>query len=89
MSLTATDLLEIRNIIKGEVAPIYGELASIRSDLEEIYDRLTSLEHILTSVEHNIIPSKQFEKLTLEQKILKLNSELLIAAKQAGISLPR
>ncbi|MHB1864555.1 MAG: hypothetical protein ACYCPS_00085 [Candidatus Saccharimonadales bacterium] len=36
-----------------------------------------------------ILPDKEFNKLSLEQKILKLNSELLVAAKQAGVSLPR
>ncbi|MEI9913869.1 MAG: hypothetical protein WDN66_02585 [Candidatus Saccharibacteria bacterium] len=82
MSLTSADLLEIRKIVKEEVTPIYDELEAIRSDIEEIYDRITAIEH-------KIIPSKQFEKLTLEQKILKLNSELLVAARQAGITLPR
>ena len=85
------------------VKPIQNELAAIRNDLKEIYDRLISLETRMTNMEgrmtnmegrmtrleSKIMPDKEFEKLTVKQKLLRLNSELLIAAKQAGVSLPR
>lgn len=50
---------------------------------------MTNLEGGIASVNSKIIPHKEFEKLSLEQKILKLNSELIIAAEQAGVTLPR
>ncbi|HSW98392.1 MAG TPA: hypothetical protein VLF71_00995 [Candidatus Saccharimonadales bacterium] len=94
MNLTNDDLQAIRDIIKDEVSsivrstvkeelrPISGELEALRNDIKEIYDMLSGLES-------KIAPDAQFTKLSLEQKLLKLNSELLAAAKQAGISLPR
>lgn len=90
MSLTTDDLNEIRNVIESALAhqsseiikPIQNELQALRNDIKEIYDMLSGLEDKVASDE-------QFSKLSLEQKLLKLNSELLAAAKQAGISLPR
>ncbi len=90
MSLTTDDLNEIRNIIESAltrqsdemIKPIQNELQALRSDIKEIYDMISELED-------KVVPDEQFGKLSLEQKLLKLNSELLAAAKQAGISLPR
>lgn len=44
---------------------------------------------MLADLQKAKLPDKQFKKLTLEQKLLKLNTELLATAKEAGISLPR
>lgn len=90
MSLSTSDLDQIRNIVEsaltkqtGEIIkPIQGELEALRNDIKEIYDMLADIQGAL-------LPDNQFEKLNIEQKLLKLNSELLAAAKQAGISLPR
>jgi cell shape-determining protein MreC len=94
MSLTANDLQAIREIVKDEVStivrntvkevlgPINGELEALRNDIQEIYDMLADSQSKATS-------NKEFQKLSLEQKLIKLNSELLSAAKQAGITLPR
>ena len=82
MSLTANDLNEIRTIINEAMNPLQNELRALRNDIKEIYSMLSSLEA-------QVIPDKQFQKLTIEEKLLKLNTELLSAAKQAGISLPR
>jgi hypothetical protein len=90
MSLTANDLNEIRSIIESAltrqssevIEPLRNELQALRSDIKEIYDMLSELQKEIT-------PDEQFSKLSLEQKLLKLNAELLAAAKQAGISLPR
>ena len=94
MSLTNDDLQAIRDIIKDEVSsivrgtvkeelrPMSEELEALRNDIKEIYDMLSGLES-------EVAPDAQFTKLSLEQKLLRLNSELLAAAKQAGISLPR
>ena len=89
MGLTPSDLIEIRNIVKEEVEPVRGDIKALTNDIEEIYDRLAILERSITRIERKIIPNRDFEKLNLEQKLLKLNAELISAAKQAGISLPR
>ncbi len=82
MSLTSTDLADIRSILKEEFRPLQGELEALSNDIKEIYSMISDLRN-------KTLPEKQFQKLSVEQKLLKLNSELLFAAKQAGIQLPR
>lgn len=94
MSLTNDDLQAIRAIVNHEMnvavrgtlkeglQPIQGELEALRNDIKDIYD-------MLAKVQKNLLPKNQFQNLTLEQKLLRLNTELLAAAKQAGVSLPR
>lgn len=90
MSLTSNDLLEIRSIIESALAkqtneaitPIQGELEALRNDIKEIYEMIAELQS-------GMVSNKQFQKLSLEEKLLKLNSDLLTAAKQAGVTLPR
>lgn len=86
MSLTASDLDEIRNIVRSsmsvELRPIKDELEMIRNDIKEIYFMIADLQH-------SAISDKDFKKLSLEKKLLTLNAELISAAKQAGITLPR
>lgn len=82
MSLTSTDLADIRTIIKDELKPVRDELEALRNDIQEIYDMISDLRN-------PSITDKDFKKLSLEKKILTLNAELISAAKQAGIELPR
>jgi len=82
MSLTTTDLADIRGILKEELIPLQGELEALSNDIKEIYGMISDLQN-------KTLPEKQFQKLSVEKKLLKLNSELLFAAKQAGIRLPR
>ncbi len=98
MSLTHDDLSQIRTIVRDEVRsivreevdsvltqklkPIEGEIQALRNDIKEIYAMIAKLEK-------GTITDRSFEKLTLEEKLLHLNAELLAAAKQAGITLPR
>ena len=82
MSLASTDLADIRGILKEELQPLQGELKAIRNDIKDIYEMISSLEN-------SVITDKAFKKLPLKKKILTLNSELLIAARQAGVKLPR
>jgi hypothetical protein len=86
MSLTATDLEQIRTIISGELtselAPIKSELKAIRNDIKEIYNMIAKLQS-------GFVTDPEFQKLSIEKKLLQLNAELLTAAKQAGITLPR
>lgn len=86
MSLTAKDLEEIRNIVKSslsiELKPIKDELDMLRNDIKEIYFMIADLQH-------SSITDKDFKNLSLEKKLLTLNAELISAARQAGITLPR
>jgi len=89
MSLTSSDLEEIRNIIDSAlfkqtqdiIQPIQNELEAIRNDLKDIYDMIAELQ----SKPQN----SKFDKLPLENKILLLHEQLVAAAKQAGVTLPK
>lgn len=89
MSLTATDLSEIRSVIESAlnrqtqeaILPIQNEIAALINDVKEIYDMIADLQKNPANSSFNNLP--------LEQKILELNSKLISAAKQAGITLPR
>lgn len=90
MSLTSNDLNEVRNIIESALAkqndeainPIQGEVEALRNDIKDIYEMLAEIQNSST-------PDVTFQKMSIEQKLFKLNTELLAAAKQIGISLPR
>ena len=59
-----------------------GELTALREDIKEIYTMITELQS-------GTITDSKFSKKSLEDKLLTLNTELLAAAKQAGVILPR
>ncbi|HSX32516.1 MAG TPA: hypothetical protein VLF43_04580 [Candidatus Saccharimonadales bacterium] len=82
MSLTREDLQQIEAIFDRKLDPVLGELAALREDIKEIYSMIASLQS-------GAIIDSEFSKKTLEQKLLTINAELLAAAKQAGIVLPR
>lgn len=82
MALTQNDLQQIREIVQDVVRPIYGEIEALRNDIKEIYDMIDELKG-------KTVTDSEFEKLPLEDKLLKINAELLAAAKQANITLPR
>ena len=80
MSLTKSDLQEIRSIVEEVIQPAQNEIAALRNDVKEIYDMLSDLRKSSKDA--------SFDKLSLEQKILDIHSKLLRAAKQAGVDLP-
>jgi hypothetical protein len=82
MSLTQDDLAQIRTIVQEAVRPLESEIQALRSDIKEIYD-------IIAKLQKGAITDEAFAKLPLKEKLLKINAELLVAAKQAGITLPR
>lgn len=90
MSLTTNDFNEIRNIVESAltkqneevIKPLQGEIMALRNDIKEIYNMISALQK-------TAITDKAFEKLSLEKKILTLHAELIVAARQAGIELPR
>lgn len=90
MSLTQDDLQQIRTIVHETVEaivtpmlePLANEIKALRTDIKEIYVMLAKLQS-------SAITDEEFKKRSLEEKLLTLNAELLAAAKQAGITLPR
>ncbi len=82
MSLTREDLQQIEAIFDRKLDPVLGELEALREDIKEIYGMITKLRS-------STISDVTFSKKSLEEKLLTLNAELLAAAKQAGITLPR
>lgn len=85
MSLTSEDLLQIRTVVsevlQERLQPLEGRLEALENDIKAIYHMVSDLQR---ADKHS-----SFRKLSLERKLLKLNEELLLAAKQAGIRLPR
>jgi hypothetical protein len=77
MSLTSEDLSQIRSIVEEVVFPLKGEIEVLRNDIKEIYDMLADLQ------KHSITDTS-FRKLSVEEKLLKLNAELLSAASKQG-----
>jgi hypothetical protein len=55
---------------------------ALREDIKEIYSMIANLQK-------NTLTDSEFGRKSLEEKLLTLNAELLAAAKQAGIVLPR
>lgn len=94
-----TDVTEL----KTDVAELKTDVSTLKSDMRQVKGSLISLEDKVITLEADIkeiylmladfqkaqLPDKQFKKLNLEQKLLKINAELLATAKEAGISLPR
>ena len=82
-----TDSLE-REMHKGfadvtsQLDRLEGRVAALENDIKDIYAMLSRLQHLAGS-------NRSFQQLSLENKLLKLNTELLATAKQAGITLPR
>lgn len=68
--------------VKKTRESLEGRVEALESDVKDIYLMLADLQKAQ-------LPDMQFKKLNLEQKLLKINAELLATAKEAGISLPR
>ncbi len=88
MSLSQQDLLQIREIVEGvfdrKIEPITaklevieGKLEALENDIKEIYGMISELQH----------PADDSNGLTIEEKIRRAHKDLLLIAKQAGVSL--
>ena len=96
MSLTAEDLTQIRSIFREENKSIHDEIQALHNDIKEIYDELAAIKrgikqinNGLDNIERKVLPDKEFARLTTEEKLLRINTELLTAAKELGVELPR
>lgn len=56
MSLTNTDLADMRGILKEELHPLRGELVALGNDIKEIYNMISDLQN-------KTLPEKQFQNL--------------------------
>jgi len=96
MSLTTEDLTQIRSIFREETKPVQSEIEALHNDIKEIYDELAAIKrgikqinNGLDNIERKVLPDKEFARLTTEEKLLRINTELLTAAKELGVELPR
>jgi len=80
MGLSYDDLQAIRKIVEETVDPIKGELEALGNDVKEIYSMIAGIQKSPDATNP--------QKFKLEEKILKLHSDLVEAANQAGITLP-
>ena len=93
------DVAELKSdvaVLKADVAVLKTDVAELKSDMREVKHSLASLEGRVAALEADVkeiyamlAPDKKFEKLMIEKKLLRINGELLLAAKEAGITLPR
>jgi hypothetical protein len=81
MALSYEDLQAIRTIVEETIDPIKGDLVALGNDIKEIYSMIADLKK-------NSSSKQSFQKLSLETKILNLHSDLVEAARQAGVKLP-
>lgn len=81
MSLSYDDLQAIRKIVEETISPVRGDIEALGNDIKDIYEMIVELQKRPES-------SASFQKLNIEKKILRLHSELVEAAKQAGVTLP-
>ena len=68
--------------VKATLHSLDDRVQLLESDVKEIYYMIADLQKHNTTV-------KGFAKLPLEEKILKAYSDILMMAKEAGITLPR
>ncbi len=71
----------VRNSVKEEIEPLRGDIEALTNDIKEIYAMIANLEK-KTKTDLN------FDKLSLEKKIIHFHNEIVAVAKQAGITLP-
>ena len=81
MSLSYDDLQAIRQIVEKTVNPIRGDIEALSNDIKDIYGMIAELQKTVGSTE-------PFQKLSIEKKILRMHTELVEAARQAGVTLP-
>lgn len=81
MSLSYDDLQAIRKIVEETVNPIRGDIEALSNDIKDIYVMIAELQKAVGG-------NESFQKLSVEKKILRLHTELVEAARQAGVTLP-
>lgn len=75
--------------LKDDVHILKDDMRQVKTSLQNLEGRVEALEADVKEIYNMLAPDAKFAKLSLEKKLLKLNGDLLAAAKQAGITLPR
>ena len=92
-------LKEDVSVLKADVSTLKTEVREVKTDIRQIKEHLGSLDGRVEALENDIRElyvmmkkdntNSTFSKISLEKKLLRLNTELLQTAKQAGVTLPR
>ncbi|MBP7837193.1 hypothetical protein KA021_00640 [Candidatus Saccharibacteria bacterium] len=96
-----TTLKEDVSVLKIDVSELKTEMREVKTDIRQMKQHLGSIDGRVEALENDIrdiysMMKKNensidvvFSKQSLEQKLFRLNKELLQTAKQAGVTLPR
>ena len=92
-----SDVVELKSDVIGlktDMAEVMGSVRVLNMSMDELSGRVEALENDIKEIyimlaNQTQITDKKFAKFSLEEKLLKLNAELISTAKQAGIVLPR
>jgi hypothetical protein len=94
MSLTQSDLQQVRTVVREELEStiavridprfdtLEGNIEALNNDIKDIYKMISELQKLTRQVAH-------FEKYDLEQKILSSYKNIVAIAKEAGVTLPQ
>jgi predicted transcriptional regulator len=89
MGLTQNDLQEIRSIVQSVVAPVEQKLDVLSGKVEALENDVKEIYEMLAEMRRDQLSTNKFLKLNLEDKILKTYKDIVLTAKQAGVTLPR
>ena len=92
-----SDVVELKSDVIGlktDMAEVMGSVRVLNMSMDELSGRVEALENDIKEIyimlaNETQITDKKITKFSLEEKLLKLNAELISTAKQAGIVLPR
>ena len=92
-----SDVVELKSDVIGlktDMAEVMGSVRVLNMSMDELSGRVEALENDIKEIyimlaNETQITDKKIAKFSLEEKLLKLNAELISTAKQAGIVLPR
>ena len=92
-----SDVVELKSDVIGlktDMAEVMGSVRVLNMSMDELSGRVEALENDIKEIyimlaNQTQITDKKITKFSLEEKLLKLNAELISTAKQAGIVLPR
>lgn len=93
MSLTQEDLQQIRSVVRDEVSsqlvPVHKKIDDLAGTVEALSNDIKEIYGMIAELQRGTVTDASFQKLSLEQKLLRLHAEVVAAAKQAGVTLPQ
>ena len=102
VSILKTDVGELKadvSVLKNDVSMLKSDVSTLKIDMREVKQDLNYLKGRVEALENDIkelyeLVSEQSradkisDKLSVEQKVLKMHAELIQIARQANVSLP-